>query len=110
LADMRANLDGATAVYEAFKPWIEDTKGNVDGIEAALKKTGDAYKAVDGDALPKVPDGFNPDEPKDSDLATPYGKLWKLLQDETDPEKAGSLVSYFTEAADKMGIQGVEAE
>lgn len=110
MADMRANLAGARSVYEAFKPWIESTKGDVAGIEAALNKTDDAYKAVEGDALPKVPDNFNPDEPSEAHLATPYGKLWKLLTDETDPEKEGSLVSLFTDAADKMGIEGVEAE
>jgi iron uptake system component EfeO len=110
MADMRANLAGARSVYEAFKPWIASTKGEVAGIEAALKKTDDAYKAVDGDALPKVPDNFNPGDPSDAHLDTPYGKLWKLLTDETDPAKEGSLVSLFTDAADKMGIEGVEAE
>lgn len=110
MADMRANLNGAREVYKAFKPWIEDTKGDVEGIEAGFKRLEDAYKGVEGDALPKAPDGFNPDEPKDEHVESPYGKLWKLLIDETDLENEESLVKLINDAAIGMGIEGLEEE
>jgi iron uptake system component EfeO len=104
LADMRANLSGARAVYGAFKAWIESTDGDTTAIEAGFKRLDDAYKAVDGDALPKVPDGFDPDDPSEADLDTPYGKLYQLLLDETDPDEEKSLVHIITEAAEGIGV------
>lgn len=110
LADMRANLSGARSVYEAFKPWIEATDGDTETIESNLDKLDQAYDAVDGDALPRVPDGFNPDEPSDKDLSTAYGKLWKLLVEQTDEDQADSLVALMADAADGMQLPGIEAE
>lgn len=104
LADMRANLSGAREVYKAFKEWIDSTDGDTAGIEAGFKRLEDAYKAVDGDALPKVPDGFDPDKPSDDDLDTPYGKLYQLLLDETDVEDENSLVHIITEAGEGIGV------
>ena len=104
LADMRANLNGAREVYSAFKPLIASKDGDTSGIEAGLDRLEDAYDELDGDALPKAPDGFNPDEPSDQDLATPYGKLYQLLSDETDPEDHNSLVHIITEAAVSIGV------
>jgi iron uptake system component EfeO len=104
LADMRANLNGAREVYSAFKPWIASTKGDTAGIEAGFKRLEAAYDALDGDALPKVPDGFDPDKPSDEDLATPYGELYQLLLDETDPEEEKSLVHIIREAAVGIGV------
>jgi iron uptake system component EfeO len=106
LADMRANLAGAVAVYDAFKPWIDSAAGTASDkeIAAGFKDVTVAYAAVDGSALPPVPDGFNPDHPTDDDLATPYGKLWKLLQVQTDMNSADSLVTKMSAAADSMGL------
>ena len=104
LADMRANLNGAREVYMAFKEWIESTDGDTAGIEAGFERLEDAYDAIDGDALPKVPDGFDPDEPSQDDLDTPYGKLYQLLQDETDPKDENSLVHIITEAGEGIGV------
>jgi iron uptake system component EfeO len=104
LADMRANLNGAREVYSAFKEWIDSTGGDTAGIEAGLERLEQAYEDVDGDALPKVPDGFDPDEPSEEHLATPYGKLYQLLLDETDPEDENSLVHIITEAGEGIGI------
>jgi iron uptake system component EfeO len=104
LADMRANLSGAREVYKAFKEWIDSTDGDTAGIEAGFKRLEDAYKAVDGDALPKVPEGFDPDEPSTEDLETPYGKLYQLLLDETDLEDENSLVHIITEAGEGIGV------
>lgn len=109
LADMRANLDGARAVYEAFKPWIAATEGDMEAIEAGLDKLDAAYQDVEGDALPMVPASFNPDDPSEDDLQTAYGKLWMLLQEQT-AEEPGSLVTHMADAADLMDIPGIEAE
>lgn len=110
MADMRANLNGAREVYKAFKPWIEDTMGDAAGIERGFKRLEDAYKSVDGDALPKAPDGFNPDEPSDEHIESPYGKLYTLLADETDLDNKDSLVTIINDAAIGMGIEGLEEE
>ena len=110
MADMRANLNGAREVYKAFKPWIEDTKGDAAGIEKGFKRLEDAYKGIQGDALPKAPDGFNPDEPSDEHLASPYGKLYTLLSEETDLENKDSLVTIINSAAIGMGIEGLDEE
>lgn len=110
LADMRANLEGAAAVFKAFKPWVTSSNSaeTAKEIEAGLAEISDAYSAVDGAALPEVPQGFNPDKPTDADLETAYGKLWSLLTAQTDMNSDDSLVSKMTSAADKMGIAEFE--
>jgi iron uptake system component EfeO len=110
LADMRANLNGARKVYEAFKPWIDSADGDTAGIEAGFKRLEAAYDENDGDALPKVPAGFDPDQPSDDDLESAYGKLWKLLSDETDLENKKSLVFIINEAGKDIGVEGLEVE
>jgi iron uptake system component EfeO len=104
LDDMRANLDGAKAVFNAFKPWIEASTDRSKDIQDGLDEIADAYADVQGAALPEVPGGFNPSDPSDDDLATPYGKLWKLLVDKTDLDDDSSLVSTMNAAADEMKI------
>jgi iron uptake system component EfeO len=106
LADMRANLAGAVAVFDAFKPWINAAAGagKYEVISGGFKTISAAYAEIDGAALPPVPDGFDPDAPSDADLKTPYGKLWNLLHTETDLNVDGSLVSKMSSAADAMGI------
>jgi iron uptake system component EfeO len=110
LADMRANLEGARAVFEAFKPWIEDTSDHAKAIDSGLNEIKAAYSDITGPALPEVPAKFDPDEPSADDLATPYGKLWQLLNEKTDPNDAQSLVSIMADAADSMGIVGISEE
>lgn len=107
LADMRANLEGGRAIYEAFVPWLESQDGGADladQIDAGLDRVSGAYDDLDGDAIPEVPADWNPDDPSEADLATPYGQLWTLLSTEADPEAPGSLVGSMTEAADLLGI------
>jgi iron uptake system component EfeO len=110
LADMRANLNGAREVYKAFKPWIESADGDTGAIDSGLAKLQKAYDDVDGDALPKVPDGFDPDAPSADDLKSPYGKLYQLLLDETDLESEQSLVFLINKAGIDIGIEGLEVE
>jgi iron uptake system component EfeO len=106
LADMRANLAGAVAVFDVFRPWINSAAGKAqdDEIAAGFKSISDAYAEVNGPALPPVPDGFNPDKPRAADLETPYGKLWKLLHEQTDLNADDSLVGKLSSAAGSMGL------
>jgi iron uptake system component EfeO len=107
LTDMRANLDGAEAVYAAFKPWLAEEEGGPDldsEIVSGFDRVGAAYAAIDGDAIPPVPDGWNPDAPTEAWLATEYGQLWELLMAETDPAAQGALVERMSAAADLLGI------
>ena len=112
LADMRANLAGARAVFAAFRPWIDDTTGPAVSRDFAAEFADieRAYDAVDGVALPAVPSTFNPDNPSAEDLDSAYGKLWQLLNAKTDPEDADSFVSKMGRTATDMGIEGIEAE
>ncbi len=106
LGDMRANLEGGRAIYDAFVPWLEASGGsdvNVE-IEAGFARVEAAYDAIGGDAIPAVPATWNPDAPSAEDLTTPYGELWTLLSTEADPTIAGSLVERMTAAADTLGI------
>ncbi|HKU43325.1 MAG TPA: EfeM/EfeO family lipoprotein [Polyangiales bacterium] len=106
LDDMRANLEGAEKVYGAFRQWVlADAGEDVDEeIQAGFEKIAKEYAANKGAAIPAPPDGFNPDEPSDAHLKTPYGKLYDLLTSETDIENEDSLISIMSRAADDMGI------
>jgi len=110
LADMRANLEGARAVFSAFRPWIEDSSDDAKRIQDELDALDAAYSEVDGDALPRVPADFNPDKPSEEALESPYGKLWKLLGEKTDETDPESLVSIMGNAATEMGIPGIVEE
>lgn len=106
LDDMRANLAGGRAVYAAFTPWVQKDAGdalNTD-IEKGFAKIKSAYDGYDGAAIPEVPESFDPDNPSAADLKTGYGKLWSLLDDQTNTKDKLSLVSHMLKAADAMDI------
>lgn len=93
LADMRANLEGGRAVLDAYEPLIEahpEALGESFAIQSHLRSLEAAYDD-DGDALPPVPEGFDPDAPSEAHLATPYGRLFSLIGHESDPAVEGSL-------------------
>jgi iron uptake system component EfeO len=106
LGDMRANLEGGRAIYLAFQPWLDQEDGSdLDAdILAGFDRIDAAYAAIQGDAIPAVPEGWNPDAPSSDDLATPYGELWTALSTDADPTVDGSLVERMTAAADLLGI------
>jgi iron uptake system component EfeO len=110
LDDMRANLEGGRAVYAAFRDWvIEDSgKSKDETIQAGFEKIGKAYAEIKGAAIPMVPEDFDTEEPSEADLATPYGKLYKLLTEETDVEADDSLIRVMRDAADDMELDEVE--
>lgn len=107
LADMRANLAGGRTIYGSFAEWVRSVDGGAERdarIAAGFDRVAAAYAAVPGDSLPPVPEGWNPDAPDPSHLATPYGQLWQLLSTEADPAAEGSLVAAMNDAADSIGI------
>jgi iron uptake system component EfeO len=107
LADMRANLDGAQRTFAAFRTWLVSVDGGnalaqqIDARFAALEAQ---YATLSGDALPPVPDGYNPDAPSPEQAASPYGMLRTTLVAESDPDHAGSIVALMNQAAMMMGI------
>lgn len=106
LDDMRANLEGGREIYRAFGGWVTETSGakvNAD-IEAGFERIAKAYDAIEGAAIPEVPNGFDGLEPSKSHLETPYGQLWQLLTDEGDARRDGSLVHAMVTAGQAMGI------
>ena len=105
LADMRANLEGGRAIYGAFQPWLAEAAPEVDtDVVAGFDRIEAAYADIEGDAVPAVPEGWNPDAPTEAQLQTPYGQLWSLLLVETDVAEPGSLVERMSAAADALGI------
>ncbi len=106
LGDMRANLEGGRALYLAFEPWLLAEGG--DDLHAEILDGFDrveaGYDAIAGDAIPAVPEAWDPTNPTAEDLATPYGQLWTLLSTEADPTIAGSLVERMSAAADRLSI------
>jgi iron uptake system component EfeO len=102
LADMRFNLEGGRAIFAKFAPMFAE-KGGASlqaDIDARFAAVDQALGALDGDAIPAVPDGFDPASPGDS----PYGRLFSFLANETDPENPQSFVSLFADGAELLGI------
>lgn len=107
LADMRANLEGGRAVLSAFASRIEalpDGAERLGTITTALDALAHAYDALPGDALPPMPEGFDPDAPSEAHLATPYGRLFVRLSRASDPRATGSLAARLRATGEAMGI------
>jgi iron uptake system component EfeO len=106
LDDMRANLEGGKKVYDAFRAWTIESGGEEinDRVEAGFERIEAAYDAIEGPAIPAVPDGFDPDDPSAEHLQTPYGKLFSLLTEESDTRRDDSLVKAMLDAAEAMNI------
>jgi iron uptake system component EfeO len=88
---------------------VEDSGESTDKtIKAGFAKIGKAYSDIEGAAIPSVPEDFDTEEPSEADLATPYGKLYKLLTAETDIEADDSLIRVMRDAATDMELEEVE--
>ncbi|MEW5743001.1 MAG: EfeM/EfeO family lipoprotein [Myxococcota bacterium] len=111
LADMRANLEGAVNTYEAFAPWLLSLgKTDLDKrIRAGFARVKAGYDAVPGEALPRPPSTWSSLSPSAADRLTPFGKLYTLVEDETNPARDGSLVKDLSAAADALGIPQLPA-
>ncbi|WP_437587708.1 imelysin family protein [Sorangium sp. So ce1000] len=108
LADMRANVAAGRLTYNAFQPWILSKDGDAAAIDRAVldgfERIESAYAALPGDALPPVPDMWSSERPTETQLETPFGRLFSLVQRESDDTVEGSLVRSMVEAADLLGI------
>jgi iron uptake system component EfeO len=107
LADMRANVEAGIYTYNAFKPWLLSLEGGKaldTKIATGFKRIQDHYATLPGDALPEVPAQWSSQQPSAQDLATPFGQLYQLLSDESDPDLDTSLVSSMEASADLLGI------
>jgi iron uptake system component EfeO len=88
-----------------IEPWLREMDGDdiADDTAAQFNLIAAAYDEIDGDALPQVPATWDPTAPSAEDLATPYGQLWQLLQQQTDPAQPG-VVARMSDGADLLDI------
>jgi iron uptake system component EfeO len=106
LADMRNNVDAGVQTFAAFKPWLLTTTNGAalaSQIDTGFQKIQAKYNSIEGDALPPVPAGWSM-SPTAEELATPFGQLFTLLQDESNPDLEGSLVNTMNKSADELKI------
>ena len=107
LADMRGNVEGGRKIFAAFEPWLQsqpDGSALVDAVNAGLSRIDAKYAELGGDAIPPVPETWSSQNPSDADLQTPFGKLYALLESETDASREGSTVQQMTRAAEVLQI------
>jgi iron uptake system component EfeO len=107
LADMRSNLAGGLATVDAFEPWLLSKPGGAEidtRIRAGFKRISDAYGAILGPALPSPPPTWSSASPTPADLMSPFGKLYSLLETESDGDRSDSTVGQMGSAATLMGI------
>lgn len=107
LSDMRANLEGGRAIYSHFTGWVRaqpDGAGADASVLAGLDRLDAGYDAIAGDAMPAVPAGWDPSAPDPAHLQTDYGRLWTLVDSESDPARPSSLVQTMVQAAALIGI------
>lgn len=106
LFDLRNNLDGTKKIYEVFRAWIKFKDGSEpDGmIQGRFSALTSLYTQTAGDSLPAVPADWSSDQPTPQNLATPFGMLWKTVQDNVDPKADGSVVFEMNEIAALLGF------
>lgn len=106
MADLRTNLEGAEAAYALFSAWVIEAGGaDVDAdIKAGFAALDEAYGAVDGDAIPTPPASWDPTEPSEDDLETPFGRLWSAVHAAVDPQAERSVVSRMGDAGALLGL------
>ncbi len=106
LFDLRNNLEGTKKVYELFRPWIRSREGTEADtmIQARFTALAALYNTSSGDQIPEVPADWSNDAPSPANLATPFGVLWKTIQDDVDPSADGSVVFEMNEVAVLLGF------
>jgi iron uptake system component EfeO len=102
LAEMRANLEGATRVYSSFQTLV---RARTDGalideqIQTGFRNMKETYESAGADALPPVPANFNPAAPTPEQLDTAFGRLFNKLSVEADNKQPMSLATRVDSAA-----------
>jgi iron uptake system component EfeO len=107
MVDIRDNLDGTTAVYQLFVPWLQSQAGGAaidQKIAAGFATLAKVYAKYPGDALPAPPATWSSLNPTPQDLATPFGQLYSAVAAAVDPAKQGSIVFEMNAGAVLLGF------
>jgi len=106
LRDLRANREGCLAAYKLFQPWLlsHDQQALDAKVLAGYERLRVAYDALPGDALPRPPAGWSSLEPRPEHASTPFGKLFLIVQRETDDANAASLSGSLMAVADALAL------
>lgn len=107
MADIRDNLDGTKAIYSLFRAYIRSKENGAtldSNILAGFETLEVAYAMVQGDAFPLPPSTWSSENPSPQDLATPFGELYKTVDDAADPNNEASIVTQMNLAADLLGF------
>jgi iron uptake system component EfeO len=107
LFDLRNNLDGTQQVYSLFRDWVRSKATGVRSdamIQDRFGELATLYATTASDALPAAPDDWVSDQPTPANLATPFGRMWKIVHDSVDPGSDGSVVSEMNRIATLLGF------
>jgi iron uptake system component EfeO len=113
LTDLRGNLEGTKKIYALFQPWLtsrtsDDATKDGKKIDAAITGGFDQlstmYAGIAGEALPLPPATWSAETPSDSDLQTPFGKLYSGVKTAVDPTVDASLGTEMNLAAALLGF------
>jgi iron uptake system component EfeO len=107
MADIRDNLQGTKDIYAIFRDYIRSKENGTTldaNILAGFATLEAAYAKVPGDAFPLPPATWSSENPTPADLATPFGELYKTVDDAADPNNEASIVTQMNEAADLLGF------
>lgn len=122
LGDLRANLDGTTAIYGLFRDWLKSrpaegakaggqTGAATDAaITAGFAALAAQYAALPGDAIPAPPATWSAETPSAADLQTPFGALYQAVSAAVDPTRDGSVVDQMNKGAALLGIPAFSDE
>jgi iron uptake system component EfeO len=109
MADLRANIQGTTAAYDAFRPWLlSKPSGAVldAAVKTGLEDLRALYQGFLGDAVPSPPHTWSSEEPSSADRETPFGRLWSRVHESSDLTRDASLVNRMAEGAKVLGLFG----
>ena len=106
LRDLRANRDGCLAAYKIFRPWLlARGQSELDArVQAGFDRLKLSYDAVQGDAIPRPPQGWSSLEPKPEQMTSPFGKLFQVVRRETDDQEPSSLSASLMSVADALSL------
>jgi iron uptake system component EfeO len=112
LFDLRNNLAGTQKIYDVFRDWIKFKNGTDPDtmIQARFSALTTLYGATASDALPEVPFGWSSDQPTPGQLTTPFGMLWKTVQDDVNPTADGSVVFEMNKIGLLLGFKPAPEE
>lgn len=109
MADLRANLQGTTKIYDLFSSWLQSkpatttvpsTGAQIDGsIQTGLASLSGVYTTIGGDAIPAPPATWAAEAPASADLLTPFGMLYEAVHLAVDPTMPGSVAYQMNQGA-----------